>query len=275
MKFILFADDTTLYYSSKNVNSIRVLDKELKKVKSWLDCNKLSLNIDKSCYLRFSLLPEANIAAPKIQNNPLTRRNVTKYLGILIDDKLTWKDHIHHVNMKLRKGIGLLSKVSNLVTKATLKTLYYSFIYPYLNYNLLNWCSAAPTNLNCLKISNKKAVRTILSKNNREPSLPLFKLLEILPFEELINFKQGQFMWKVDHSMMPSLNQSCYVQNNFEIYTRQNVLKFIIPTPRTTYAKRHLTYTTIKLWNNSIPNHIKQSNSLPFKKAYKKLLFGV
>ena len=92
--------------------------------------------------------------------------------------------------MKLRKGIGMLSKVKDYVTISTLKTLYYSFIYPYLDYNIINWSSAAPTNLKILAISNKKAVRTILSKNRQEPSRPLFKQLEILPLDELIRFKR-------------------------------------------------------------------------------------
>ena len=111
------------------------------------------------------------------------------HLGVLIDDKLTWKNQILHVNTKLRKGIAILSKIKDVVMKSTLKTLYYFFIYPHLDYNLMNWSSAAPTNLNSITISNKKAIRTILSKNNREPSLSLFKKLEILPFREIINFK--------------------------------------------------------------------------------------
>ena len=173
---------------------VLVLNNELKKVKLWLDCNKLSLNIDKSCYLKFSLLPESRNVTPKIQNTPLIKKSVTKYLGVLIDEKLTWKDQITSVNMKLRKGIGMLSKVKDYVMNSTLKTLYYAFIYPYLDYNIINWSSAAPTNLACVIISNKKAVRTMLSKNNRAPSLPLFKQLNILPLDELIKLKQAIFM---------------------------------------------------------------------------------
>ena len=68
-----------------------------------------------------------------------SKKRVTKYLGILIDDKLLWKDHIHHINLKIRKGIGMLGTLKNIVTKSTLRTVYYSFIFPYLDYNLVNW----------------------------------------------------------------------------------------------------------------------------------------
>ena len=58
LKFFLFADDTTIYYSTKTSHNIqKTLNSELDKVNTWLNCNKLSLNTGKSCYLKFSLLP--------------------------------------------------------------------------------------------------------------------------------------------------------------------------------------------------------------------------
>ena len=61
----------------------------------------------------------------------------------------------------------MLRILKNIVTKSTLiRTFNYSFIYPYLDYNLLNWSSAYPTNLDCLNFSNKKAVR-IIQKRER------------------------------------------------------------------------------------------------------------
>ena len=104
LNIFLFADNTTIFFSSKPSAMVeKVLNDELKKVNKWLVSNKLSLNINKSCYLNFSLLhnPSTDINV-KIANNLLERKRVTKYLGVLTDDKLSWKDHIHSVNMKLR-----------------------------------------------------------------------------------------------------------------------------------------------------------------------------
>ena len=75
--------------------------------------------------------------------------------------------------------------LKNIVTKSTVRTLYYSFTFPYLDYNWLDWSSAYPTNLDCLNVSNKKSVRIILSKKGREHAAPLFKELDILPLDEL------------------------------------------------------------------------------------------
>ena len=169
----------------------------------------------------------------------------------------------------------MLSRVKDYVANSILKTLYYSFIYPYLDCKIINWSSAAPTNLTCLEISNKIAVRTILSKNMREPSRLLFQQLDILPLAELIKYKQGIFMWKTDHNQLPPLNQLSYLRNKSPIFVRQNISKYILPSPRTSYAKRHCTYSTIRLWNNNIPENVKQSTSLTcFKRSFKKHLLN-
>ena len=91
----------------------------------------------------------------------------------------------------------MLGIMKNIVTKSTLRTLYYSFIFPYLDYDLLNWSSAYPTNLDYLNVSNKKAVRIILSNKAREHAAPLFKELDILPLDELIKLKRGTSMWTI------------------------------------------------------------------------------
>ena len=96
-----------------------------------------------------------------------------------------------------------------------------------------------------------------------------------LPLGELIRFKRVIFMWKLDHHHLPSLNQSFYYKNNSPIFLRQNISKYILPSPRTTYSKRHCTYSTTKLWNSNLPEEIKKSTSLSsFKRNFKKHLLN-
>ena len=116
---------------------------------------------------------------------PLEQKKVAKYLGVLIDENLTWKDHIDNINLKIRRGIGMINKMKDYFPSSTVKNLYYSFIYPYLDYNLINWSSAPISYLKCLNVSNKKAIRTISFKSTREHTKPLFKKYEILPLQPL------------------------------------------------------------------------------------------
>ena len=57
---------------------------------------------------------------------------ITKFLGVIIDNKLTWKEHVSYICGKVAKGIGIISKVRKYLNRNTLLDLYYSFIYPYL-----------------------------------------------------------------------------------------------------------------------------------------------
>ena len=108
----------------------------------------------------------------------------------------------------------MLGILKNIVTKSTLRTLYYFIIFPYLDYNLLNWSSAYPTNLDCLNVSNKKAVRIILSKKWRGHAALLFKELDILPLDGLIKLKCGTFMWKLDNNLLPQSNSGWFPLSN-------------------------------------------------------------
>ena len=269
LKFFLFADDTTIFYSTKiNAETEHILNTELNKVNNWLNCNKLSLNIDKSCYLNFTLLKRQQKVTIKIAKCPLQHKKVVKYLGVLIDENLSWKPHIDNINLKIRKGTGMIYKIRDVVTSTTLKTLYYSFIYPYLDYNIINWSIAPNTHLNKLRTSNKRAVKAMLSKPLRENSNPLFKKLEILPLDSLINFRRGTFMWKIQNNILPEETCSWFEHNKENTHTLTS--KYLLKNPRTLFAKNHNTFAAVKLWNVDIPEEIKVSNTLKqFKLNYK------
>ena len=120
----------------------------LTKVSDWLSANKLSLNVKKSNFLHFHqghrAKPTLNLELNGIK---VEEKTVTKYLGVLIDNKLNWKAHIAHVKTKLSKGNGMISKIRYYVNDHCLLNLYYAFIQSHLNYNLLNWTSTYPSNI--------------------------------------------------------------------------------------------------------------------------------
>ena len=183
-----------------------LLNNELAKVASWLSANKLSLNVGKSKLLIFSFCDRTNTIKDinlTINNEKLKIVNMAKYLGVIIDNKLNWNEQIKAMNLKLSKGIGLLSKIRHFVPKPVLRSLYYAFINPHVDYNLLNWSLTSSTNLNSVKINMKKAIRIMCFKKRDEPSLPLFKELDILPLDKLIKLRQGK-LWKLANDFLPS-----------------------------------------------------------------------
>ena len=93
---VLFADDSNLFISDKNPNHVQqMINDELKDMVIWLRANKLSLNINKTHYMLFSNknVAQQNITI-EIDKQPITCVTKTKFLGVIIDNKLSWKEHI-------------------------------------------------------------------------------------------------------------------------------------------------------------------------------------
>ena len=272
LKFFLFADDTTVHYSDKtNPNTENLLNQELSKVSTWLAANKLSLNVKKSNFLHFHYnkrkhKPTINL---KINGIDVEEKEVTKYLGVLIDNKLSWKPHIECVKTKLSRGNGMISKIRYYVNDLCLLNLFYSFIQSHVNYNLINWSSTFPTYLKPIELKIKSAVRLISFKNKYEHCKPLFLKHNILPLDELIKHKKANFLWKISHG---------YIRKPLSQYFAQNIrnpLRFNLPNPNSEMEKCQLGYSSIKYWN-SIPLKIRNASTLnSFNEKHKKHLFAV
>ena len=80
----------------------------------------------------------------------------TKFLGVFIDENLNWKKHISYITNKVSKGLGIILKARSMLSLNALKTLYFSFIYPYFTYCNHVWGSASDTHLHPLVVLQKK-----------------------------------------------------------------------------------------------------------------------
>ena len=128
MKFIIFADDTTILCSGKNVRNVQdKLNRELIKVNSWFQTNKLSLNISKTSYMVFYNGKGNTDLDIQINGSQIERVHVAKFLVVYIDEKLSWKRHTAMVREKVAKSIGIINKVKNILNTKSLFSLY--FIY--------------------------------------------------------------------------------------------------------------------------------------------------
>ena len=112
----------------------------------------------------------------QINDEKLEEKDLLNIWVCLIDKHLTWKHHIHHVNLKISKGIGLLAKLRHFVPRNTLRILYYAFIQPHIDYGLINWGCANKTTLDPIRSSIRKAVRVMAFEekydkvNKKDPS---------------------------------------------------------------------------------------------------------
>ena len=114
--------------------------------------NKLSLNVGKTKFSLFhkpSRVDDLPLQQPKlsINNQEIKRTSYTKFLWVLLDENLLWKEHLKYTENKIAKSIGLMYKAKPFLDKDSLLSLYFSYIHSYINYANLTWASSHKTNL--------------------------------------------------------------------------------------------------------------------------------
>ena len=156
--FRIFADATNIFYASNNLHNLdSVMNEEFKSVVKYHAINKLSINFSKTNYI---LVSSSRLSGSTNVNN-IKIRSQLKYLGGYIDQHLHWGLQIKHINNKLAKHIGIITKLRHYVNLHTMKQLYYSLIYPYLTYANTSWGSACKTNLNRIRTKQNKCFCSI------------------------------------------------------------------------------------------------------------------
>ena len=136
---ITFADNTNLFLSSIKVDDLfSDMNCELTKVSLWFKANKLSLNLTKTKYSLFLPVSKKRFLKEplpflEMDNIIIKRENVTKFIGVLIDESLSWKQHINDAQ-NYQKSIGILYKSRGIQKQPFLKQLYFSCIHCHLNY---------------------------------------------------------------------------------------------------------------------------------------------
>ena len=179
---LLFPDDTSIFFSHKVLDSLCLtVNNELVKLTDWFSANKLSINIKKSNYIIFRPRQKRQTFDIKVtlSNRDIIQVKETVFLGVILDEHLTWIPHITNVARKVSKTVGVMYKASFCLSKRSLITLYYSLLYPYLQYFVSVWGSTYPSNLNRIFMLQKERY-VLLLKNLLMPTLTRY--LRILKY---------------------------------------------------------------------------------------------
>ena len=139
INMILFADDTTLTVSDSNFNDLSIsTNTELNSISQWINANKLTLNTDKTEFLIISNRSTTNVNRNlEFQGASITPTNSCKYLGVIIDDRLSFRYHINFIISNVSKHTGILYKIRDFLPMCTRLNYYYAFMHPYISYNII------------------------------------------------------------------------------------------------------------------------------------------
>lgn len=273
---ILFADDTNIFLSGKSLEEVlNVMNGELKKVVDWLNANKLSLNVNKTNYMIFRSKTRGIDVVNELFINGVRIDKVefSKFLGVTIDSKLSWEKHISYVKGKVARGLGILVKARKSLNASTLKTLYYSMIYPHFTYCIEVWGNASSAYINSLFRLQKKTVRIIKSSAFRASTDPIFKELKLLKVSQIYIQNILMFVFKFLRGLLPNIFSDFFVRNNdvSDRQTRQKNLLYL-PVCRTTLYQKTIKITGVREWNMKAHLLNRQCSQHTFKKHLKELI---
>jgi hypothetical protein len=255
------------------------MNTELIEIVKWLQCNKLSLNIDKTKFMIFSSKRRDFTAVENgviINGNKVEKVSEIKFLGVVLDCKLSWSSHIQKIRNKIAKSIGVICQARKILKSNTLRLLYNTFIQPHLIYCIEIWGGTYSTYLIPLIKIQKKAIRIISSVPARTHTEPLFVKHNILNVSKLYQYFIAIFMYKYTKEQLPDFCKNLFTSNNnvHDYNTRQRT-QLHVPVTSSNLFKRTIRFKGVSIWNSLCSTDIKINCSIfCFKKTLKKFLQG-
>ena len=214
-RFILYADDANIIITGNTIyeieDQLNLLSKSLVK---WVDANGLLINLKKTNYIIFSRQNILNFPPVIINNVNILRLKEAKFLGVIIDEKLSWTSHIQALKGKMARYIGIMYKIKSYIPLQVRIQIYHSFIQSHLNYCSLVWGFSSRTNIECLFRQQKKGIRAVMpgfvNYFYKDGNLPtgtksFFNNFSILTIHGIILSNSLIFMNKIFHfpNLMP------------------------------------------------------------------------
>ena len=279
LTFRIFADDTNVFASARDLKVLeKIVNAELKKVKIWCDVNRLSINFSKTNFMIIKSQKKkddqvnVNIESADGTINVLQRKQKIKYLGVLLDETMSFNHHISYICTRIARNNGIISKPRHYLTFPQMKQIYYSLIYPYISYAILAWGSAYKTHINKIQIKQNHSARLIFFATDHgehtESALPLLNLLDVLTVHNVYRFHILKFTYLWHKGLLPK-PFSTYFQyaSNVHKYNTRYASKqnLYVKKVRTNMGKQTIGYAACVIWDE-IPLKLKELSVYQFSK---------
>lgn len=199
-EIICYADDTVILFNGINwTQTFNKAENGISILNNWFKNNLLTLNSKKTKYLCFHKTsfsqPPTNSSirihsCNQTLNNDcncdvLERTDTIKYLGVILDDNLNFKAHIHCLSKRIRKTAAIFKKLRESCSLSTIKTVYYAICHSLINYCIPIWGSAGKTVLIEAEKAQRAVLKTMLKKPFRYPTRLLYEEVQILTIRKL------------------------------------------------------------------------------------------
>ena len=268
---ILFADDTNAIYKHKSYFQLnKMINEDLNTLGDWFKANKLALNESKTKYVVFHTVhnkPPSDFTIV-LNNTVLERVQSTKFLGVYIQENLTWNIHTNYIANKISKTNGILARLKRQIPKCYLKVIFNSLLMSHILYGISVWGGSPNKCLERLIILQKKAIRHVFNAKYNSHTNPLFSQLRCLQLPDAYKLQCSKLGYKRKLNSLPDYHAS-RLQFNHELRqrsTRQDDCIALIK-PTSLLKINSFNYKVGSAWNN-IPSDIKSKHK--YKKSSEK-----
>ena len=266
-----FADDTSILINGNNATSIfEKGNHELHNVDNWLIANKLSLNAGKTKCVYFRTVnskPPPCALNLVIRNKPIERVSSIRVLGTIINENLSWKDHMLSLKNKLRATLGAVIRVK----LSSIKVLYHSLLLIHIRYCITNWFHGNLAIVSQLRNICNKFIRLSFNLAREDDILPFMRRHNSLTIKDIFKHDVAVIMYKYHQGALPPALDDMFRSRISSIKTRSN--SQLVPVfCRSTVSQQSIRYVGPKVWSE-IPIAIRKSRTISAFKKKLKLYF--
>lgn len=258
-KFTMFADDTTILWHDRDVERLEDrVNVDILTIKEWFNANFLTLNISKTNIVSF----KCQIGNVSLDTETLQRLQVSKFLGLHIDERLKFEYHVSQLCRKLSRGCFALRMVSRELDMSMARNVYFALIDSHLRYGVCFWGSCSDQLFNSVFVLQKRAIRFLCKLNIRESCRPYFLSLGILTLACIFILESVCLTHDKYHNEIVAAG--AYATRSSHIAA--------LPIPSTTFVKKSIIYNSKKLFNHLPLSARKIGNRGQFRRVVGKIL---
>ena len=270
----LFADDNSIHTNHPKVTVLNnYLQQNIDKLIQWTELNHMRLNESKTKCMNITTRQKRqnmskNSFSVSVSGAKIEEVQSHKVLGIMIDNNLSWSQHLSFLCKKVSQKIFQLSKIKHFLNLHSRKLFFLAHIQSAIDYASTIWDSASAKCIKPLSRLYKRGLKLTMLKSSALNATD-YKSIDILPLSLRFEYNKAVIMHKVVTGYSPPT-----ILNSFKINEKRHKHKIVLPLPRIDLFKSSLSYSGGLYWNN-LPDFLKNINDIKnFKVQLKKYLFS-
>ena len=277
---ILFADDTTLYKTHRNLNYLRwCLEDDMTRLSDWFRANKLSMNLGKTVCVLFHKDSSCKPITIKVDGTEVHSVQEVKFLGMWLDSQLNWSRHIEKLTIKLSRNSNLIKYNKNTMPRSTKLLIYHAHITSHIQYGLTLWGNSA-------SLAQTHRIQRIMDRckhfiTHRQTEQEKLLPLNLLTLSSMITLANYKFGYKLIHNMLPSKTTAICVHDNknksllptHQYNTRHRLLPNLAKTTSSHYLNSFLCKGPRSILTLNVET-VNKPNIVAFTNSCKKLLLN-